>query len=96
MPTQTIHYSRPLTSAFFKEASHDDLKWTINYLITLLEHPENSGKVETESTDAIKTDTAKVTAHDFYGLWKDNAYDCQEMIDDIKNNRSFKKEIIEL
>lgn len=83
MQTQTLHFSRPLTSVFFKDASHDDLKWTINYLMSLLENPEN-------------IDKSAISAHDFYGIWKDNSYDCQEMIDDIKKNRSFQNDIVEL
>lgn len=44
MQTRSIQYSRPLTQAFFAGATHADLKWTINYLMELLEIPEK--KVE--------------------------------------------------
>ena len=40
MQTQTIQYSRPMIPAMFKGVSHDELKWTINYLTSLLETPE--------------------------------------------------------
>lgn len=40
MQLQQIQYSRPLVPQFFEGAKHDDLKWTINYLLTLLEKPE--------------------------------------------------------
>lgn len=35
-----LKYSRNMTPAFFAGATHDDVKWTINYLINLLEKPE--------------------------------------------------------
>lgn len=95
MPTQTLHFSRPMTPAFFEGASHDDLKWTINYLISLLEKPVSKEHVVYETAGrSEKSDMA--SAHDFYGIWKDETYDCQDMIDDIKRSRSFRKEIIEI
>ena len=53
MQTQSIRYSRPMIPAIFKDVSHDDLKWTINYLMSLLEipeqpHAENVPEVNTE------------------------------------------------
>lgn len=42
MQVQSIKYSRYMTPAFFAGASHDDVKWTINYLIGLLEAPDNN------------------------------------------------------
>ena len=48
MQTQAIHYSRSMILAMFKGVSHDDLKWTINYLMSLLEIPEQQ-KEETRA-----------------------------------------------
>lgn len=46
MNTQTLKYSRFITPAFFADASRADVKWTINYLIGLLEAPENNKRTE--------------------------------------------------
>ena len=41
MPERSLRYSRNMTPAFFSGASRDDVKWTINYLIGLLEVMES-------------------------------------------------------
>ncbi len=44
----TMTFSRSATPLFFKGVSREDLKWTINYLISLLEVPEPKKTVSKE------------------------------------------------
>ena len=37
-----------------------------------------------------------VSAKRFYGTWNDAGYDCDEWLNDIRNERSFSKDIIEI
>lgn len=50
----TLRYSRNMTPAFFAGATHDDVKWTINYLINLLEKPEFSDRKEEMSVSEAR------------------------------------------
>ncbi len=44
----TMTFSRSTMPLFFKGVSHDDLKWSINYLIGLLEIPEAKKTISKE------------------------------------------------
>lgn len=44
-----------MTPAFFAGATHDDVKWTINYLINLLEKPECSDRKEAMSVSEARS-----------------------------------------
>lgn len=43
-----------MTPVFFAGATHDDVKWTINYLINLLEKPEYSDRKEEMSVSEAR------------------------------------------
>lgn len=40
MQRQNVQYSRQMIPTFLSGVSHDDLKWTVNYIIKLLSIPE--------------------------------------------------------
>lgn len=54
MQVQSLKYSCYMTPAFFAGASHDDVKWTINYLIGLLEVPDNSRVMSNVSVEEAR------------------------------------------
>lgn len=61
MQVQQIQYSRPIISRLFKGVKHDEVKWTINYLLTLLESPEiTETKPEPAETVTTREHTAWV------------------------------------
>ena len=46
MQVQDLKYSRPMAQAFLSGASHEELKWAVNYIISLLEIPETINQQE--------------------------------------------------
>jgi len=77
----TMTFNRASMPLIFKGVSHEDLKWTINYLISLLEIPEPEKKVN-DDEEFIKK------------LWAlpENGLSAEEEIRIIEENR--KNELI--
>jgi len=66
--------------AIFKGVSHDDLKWTINYLLSLLEIPEQS---QEESTIEVHTEEYSARINKLLSIPK-KKFSVDEISNDIR------------